>query len=124
MKWLTFEIQRTPGFRLNLTDILFIVIILFISIALKHVMPTSSMCYIPIYVGLTFFMFCNIFRIGRIQELIWYAPFIITSVVCLHYMRLDIFWIAVAIVFEPLKFILIIYTIKNGTYIGAFSRKH
>ena len=38
-------------------------------------MPDSNMYWLPPYVGLSFFLFCNVFRIGSRMEIFWYMPF-------------------------------------------------
>lgn len=120
MKWLTFEIQRASGFRFNLVDLTLILFLLLLAYTARHFMPQSSLFWIPIYVGISFFLFCNVFRIGNRLEPWWYIPFFAAAVYALASLRLELFWWSVLVFFEPLKWGLIIYHIRYRSYHGAF----
>ena len=66
-----------PGFRINLRDIIFIILGLILAYYCHYsfmdltIIILSSICH--------FFMFCNVFRISRIPELIWASLFILLS---------------------------------------------
>jgi hypothetical protein len=118
MKRLTFKIQHEPGFRFNLTDLLLILFLFLVSCTLYKLDPSGFFYLLPLYVGLSFFMFCNLFRIGDRLEAAWYIPFIIITVFSFN--RPDIYWKLILIVCEPLKAGLIIYHVRKGNYTGIF----
>ncbi len=120
MKWLTFKIQRSPGFRFNLIDLLLIVLLIFVSLGFRYFFPGTSIYLIPLYLGVSFFMFCNIFRIGNRLEIFWYVPFVIITISLFN--RPDIYWKVMLPVCETLKLALIVFRIKKGPYIGIFSK--
>ena len=60
-----------PGFRLNLGDIFFIIFMLLISFVINVLGFPISISYLPLFITLSFFLFCNVFRIGTTLELIW-----------------------------------------------------
>lgn len=121
MKWLTFETQEEPGFRFNLIDLSLILFLLLVSYLFHITIPFGSYYLIPLYVGLTFFLFCNVFRIGNNLERVWYIPFILITV--LSFSRPDIYWKLVLCICEPLKIGLILYRILRGPYWGVFHRQ-
>ncbi len=120
MKWLTFEIQREPGFRFNLIDLLLILALLAITYGLYRAAPDSHFVWLPLYVGASFFLFCNVFRIGNRMEVFWYLPFVVV-VLCVHG-RPEIFWPAVLLICEPLKIVLIAVCVVRGRTRGIFRR--
>ncbi|MBW2193044.1 MAG: hypothetical protein JRF27_04555 [Deltaproteobacteria bacterium] len=83
--------------------------------------PGGFFFLVPLYVGLSFFMFCNLFRIGNRLESVWYVPFVIITLICLN--RPDIYWKRILIICEPLKIGLVIYRIKKGGYTGIFYKQ-
>ncbi len=123
MKWLTFKVRQEAGFRLNLIDLLFIALLCTAAAWLKAVMPELSVFYLPLYVGLTFFLFCNVFRIGNRAEVWWYLPFAATAAAAIHTLRLEEFWWSVLFFFEPLKIWLITRAMLKETYHGVFYRQ-
>jgi len=122
MKWLTFEIQRTPGFRFNLLDLGMIALLVLLAVFLWQVSANLMFAALPLYVGVTFFLFCNVFRIGNRLEPWWYVPFAITAAYCLYRMEPGLLWWLILVIFEPLKWVLIAYRIVRGPYHGAWSR--
>ena len=123
MKWLTFKIQRDPGFRFNLIDISFIIMLCALSALIFNQLPDKSLFWAPLYLGLSFFLFCNVFRIGNRQESFWYIPFTIVTGISLYTFNMQFFWWLVLLFLEPLKWVLIIYHIKKRPYVGIFYRK-
>ena len=121
MKWFTFDIQNEPGFRFNLIDLFLILSLLLVSCFLYRLDPTGFFYWIPLYVGLSFFQFCNLFRIGNRMESFWYIPFVLITL--LSFNRPDIYWRLILLVCEPLKIGLIVYRIKKGNYTGIFYRQ-
>ncbi len=121
MKWLTFEIQRAPGFRFNLIDLTLLLLLGSLAWWMQGAMPESTLFAVPLYVGLTFFLFCNIFRIGNRLERFWYLPFIPVAATCIHTGNEALMWWLVLLVFEPLKWGLIIHRYRRDDYRGAFA---
>lgn len=91
-----------------------------IAIGIYMLLPGSSAFLIPLYVGLSFFLFCNVFRIGNRLEPIWYVPLVIVAAGSILCQNLTVFWLLVAGLLEPLKWILIAYRIWKGPYRGVF----
>lgn len=123
MKWLTFKVRREPGFRFNLLDLIFIALLCAAALALRLAMPDLSLYAIPLYVGFTFFLFCNVFRIGNRTEAWWYIPFGLVAVFCVYTLRMEEFWWAVLLFFEPLKIVLIVRAVRRESYHGVFCRR-
>lgn len=123
MKWLTFEVQTTPGFRFNLTDAAFLVVLSTLTGAIYYLMPDDVLWALPLYIGLTFFLFCNVFRIGNRLESVWYIPFTLVTIASIYCQDVTTFWLIVAFVFEPLKWLLIAYRIIKGPYDGMGFRR-
>jgi len=121
VKWLTFKIQRGPGFRFNLIDASLLAALGAISLALKVCLEDSTAFWIPLYVGLTFFLFCNVFRIGNRLEPFWYLPFTLAAGYSIFTGDLPVLWLLVLYVLEPLKWALIAYRIIRGPYRGILS---
>lgn len=114
-----FHVKRSPGFRLNLTDVIFIIVLCGLSYFLFYTIPEETLYGIPIYLGASFFCFCNVFRIGNKLEPFWYIPFLITSVYCLYSFNFKLFWSLTVFVLEPLKWLLIVYHIFCRPYYGV-----
>lgn len=121
MKWRTFEIQREPGFRLNLLDLLFLGLLAAVSFGWYQVFPEQHLWLLPAYVGGSFFLFCNVFRIGNRAEVPWYLTFVALT---LHGLLQPQFpWLRLLIVCESLKWALVLWRIRRGPYVGAFHRQ-
>jgi hypothetical protein len=120
MKWLTFEIQRAPGFRFNLIDLGLITTLVLASWGLYQVVPFYYIHLAPLYVGFAFFLFCNVFRVGNRREPLWYLAFVAAAGWGLFHP--ERFWWVVLIVCEPVKIGLIVYTLFRPDYHGAFYR--
>ncbi len=121
MNWLTFEIKHSPGFRFNVIDFIFIVASGILSFLIYNETPNLSLYLIPLYLVFSFFLFCNVFRIGNKLEVFWYIPFTLIAIVSIYNFNLNLFWFGIMIILEPIKLILILYKIKNGPYYGIFS---
>lgn len=124
MKWLTFEIQREPGFRFNLLDLVLILLLAGLSGWLYQDIPGNTVYLAPLYLGLSFFLFCNVFRIGNRLEPLWYVPFTLWSAYCFYYASdMGLYWQGVLFGLEPLKWCLIGYRVVKGSYHGAFCKR-
>ena len=120
-KWLTFRLQRGPGFHVNLTDLMFLMVLTTISYVIYSFTTEGYFFLLPLYIGFTFFLFCNVFRIGRRLERFWYVPFTLVAIYCLY--NMVNFWFIVLCIFEPLKVILILCGIIRRPYRGAFHKQ-
>ncbi len=123
MKWLTFRKQRAPGFRLNLTDLLVILALGMLAYWLHGERWLDGLWLIPVYVGVTFFLFCNVFRIGNRLEPVWYLPFTVSAAWCVWTVDLALLSQLVLYVFEPLKWALVAFRIWRGPYRGVFAER-
>lgn len=121
MRWLTFEIQRGPGFRLNLTDLILISSLVIASIIWHGVFPAQHLYLLPLYVGGSFFLFCNVFRIGNRLEAPWYLTFV--AITLYGFSRPEFPWLPLLIACEALKWALIGYRIRRGPYVGVLYRQ-
>lgn len=118
MKILTFEIEQKPGLRLNLTDIIFILLILLLCSEMYHAHFALNLLLIPVSLGVSFFLFCNVFRIGNHLERFWYIPFTVISGWGIASQQIDTMWLIIAVLLEPLKWLLITIKIRGGHYNG------
>jgi hypothetical protein len=120
VKWLTFEVQRSePGFRLNLTDLIFIALLLSLSGGLHYLAMPFSLIGLVLYLGLTFFLFCNVFRITNRLESWWFVPFSLVAAWGIGWGQLEWMWWVILTVLEPWKWLLISYHIRRGNYVGV-----
>jgi len=90
--------------------------------ALHRAMPDLGIFWIPLYLGSTFFLFCNVFRIGNRLEPFWYVPFFLSAVICLYQQDLKSFWLLVLWLLEPIKWGLILYNFRSPDYHGIAYR--
>lgn len=121
MKWLTFKIQRAPGFRFNLTDFILIAVLIAVTLGWRAVFPVQHLYLLPLYVGGSFFLFCNVFRIGNRMEVPWYLTFVVLTVY--GFSQAEFPWLLLLSVCEALKWGLIGYKIRRGPYVGAFQQQ-
>lgn len=113
---------QPPGFRIDRVDVGFLTLLAALSALIWKVMPYQGLQWLPLYLGSTFFLFCNVFRIGDRLEPLWYVPFTLVSAYCLYTAQISLLWLLVLWVLEPLKWGLIAYAIVKGPYVGIFSR--
>jgi hypothetical protein len=118
MRWRTFEIQREPGFRFNLIDLGLISALAAASAGWHAVFPEQHLYLLPLYVGVSFFLFCNVFRIGNKLEPWWYVTFVLLTAWGL--LQPEFPWLPMLAVCETVKWALIAYRIRKGPYVGAF----
>jgi len=117
MRWLTFKIQHEPGFRFNLIDLILVVTLVATSVTWYRVFPYQGLFLLPIYVGESFFLFCNIFRIGNRLERPWYITFVVIAVYGLRQPTFP-WWLLLGVC-EGMKWVLIIHRVRRGPYVGA-----
>jgi len=118
MTWLTFRIQRTPGFRFNLIDLILIAVLLALTVGWRAAYPVQHLYLLPLYVGASFFLFCNVFRIGNRLEAPWYLTFV--ALTLYGFAQAEFPWLLLLSLCELLKWALIGYRIRRGPYVGAF----
>ena len=118
MKWLTFEIRREPGFRFNLIDLFLIGALIAASAGWHAVFPEDHLYLLPLYVGASFFLFCNVFRIGNRMEVPWYLTFV--AIAAYGLTQPEFPWLVMLVVGEAVKWALIGYRFRRGPYVGAF----
>ena len=120
MRWHPYKVRRDPGFRLNLIDITVLCGMCLLSWLGREAFADHYLYLLPVYVGISFFSFCNVFRIGNRLEPVWYVPFLALTLYGLT--KPEIFWLLVLGVCEPLRIGLVVYRISKGNYVGAFYR--
>ena len=118
MKWLTFEVQREPGFRFNLIDLALILALAAASAGWYSLFDYNYLYLLPLYVGASFFLFCNVFRIGNGLEAPWYLVFVVLAGYGLRQEEFP--WLLVLGPCETVKWGLIAWRIRRGAYVGAF----
>ncbi|MCW9000900.1 MAG: hypothetical protein OQK04_19470, partial [Kangiellaceae bacterium] len=79
--------------------------------------------FIPLYLGVSFFSFCNIFRIGNRMEPFWYVPFTLITGYCIYKFNFELYWQLVFWFLEPLKWGLILLHIVKHSYRGIAYKK-
>jgi len=121
MRWHLYRVRHEPGFRLNAIDITLLVGVCFLSWLGRGYFSDHYLYLIPAYAGLSFFLFCNVFRIGNHIEAVWYLPFVVLSIYGLQ--RPGIYWPLVLGLCEPLRVALIVYRVRKGGYVGILYRK-
>lgn len=124
MNLLTLQIQKEPGFRFNLLDFIFIVFLtLFSTIIYSFIGHHNYIYLLPLYIGFTFFLFCNVFRVTTKMELTWIVFFFI--VLFIFYTFMGNSWFLYTAVSSSIFQTIIIYlTIKSYAYKGIFSKPH
>ena len=118
MNWRTFEIQHEPGFRFNLIDFALLMALAAASVCWYALSDDAYLYLLPLYVGGSFFLFCNVFRIGNRMEVPWYLAFVTLTA---YGMREPEFpWLLMLGACEAIKWGLIAWRIWRGPYVGAF----
>ncbi|MFQ5931356.1 MAG: hypothetical protein ACE5MM_03005 [Nitrospiraceae bacterium] len=74
----------------------------------------------PVTLG-HFFLFCNVFRIRPIYELIWTGVYLVNMLYWLLYAELS--WVAALTVQTPVTIALILLELRSPHYRGAFYQK-
>jgi len=118
MKLLTFKIQREPGFRFNLIDLSLLLALAAASAGWYALFDYCYLYLLPLYVGGSFFLFCNVFRIGNRMEVPWYLAFVALTIYGVRQPEFP--WLMVLGVCEAIKWGLIAWRIWRGPYAGAF----
>jgi len=113
---LNWKHHPSHGFRFSLTDALAIIVCAIATTwGLWQLGPIAWL--FPFVLG-HFFLFCNIFRIPRIPELVWAAAFVLISAVCLV---LDVSILHALWLILPITLGILVYSIRLPSYHGIFS---
>ena len=83
MRFPLFKAQKEPGFRLSLGDVFLGAALGGLSWVLSSVPDLAPIWPLPVHVFLTYFCFCNVFRIGLKQEVCWMAVAVAAFAACL-----------------------------------------
>ena len=116
------KVKKEVGFRINFIDIIFIVLIGTASYYLYTILGRSENLYLlPLYVGFTFFLFCNVFRLRTKDELIWTLFFLLSSFVT--YNLVPAHWVAITLSLSSLlQAVLIGFAVRSDGYRGIFGK--
>jgi len=67
-----FKVQKEKGFRINVVDVIFILLLIASSVFIYSYLGDLGYYFLlPLYVGFSFFLFCNVFRLRTKDEMIW-----------------------------------------------------
>ncbi len=108
MKFQIFKVQKERGFRINLLDILFILLLIGASVSIYlYIGDLGHYFLLPLYIGFTFFLFCNVFRLKTKDELLWTLFFMLSTMITMKYFEEH--WVIYTLVFSfMLQVILIV----------------
>ncbi len=108
------DARRPAGFRFSLTDAVVILVCAGATWGLRQpIGPLILVC--PVALG-HFFLFCNVFRVGRPSEIIWSVLFIVNCVVWVPFDVLG--WLRLIAAQSPAALAVIALTITRRDYHG------
>lgn len=123
MKIQIFKVQKEKGFRINLVDILFILLLILSSFYIYH--EVNGMGYyflLPLYIGFTFFLFCNLFRLRTKDEMLWTLFFLISTLTTMQFFENN--WVLYTILFSfSFQSILIMRHFRSEGYRGIWYKR-
>lgn len=104
-----------PGFRLSVVDTVFVIFVGTLAFVFLRDRPyLLALCLLA---PLQFFLFCNVFRVSRIPELVWTSLFV--AITWLSF-RLDLpLWIPVAVA-VMLGILIVGFEMTQKSYHGIF----
>ena len=106
------------GFRMSVSDLLVLVVA---GVATGLALPwLGVMAWLFVIVAGHFFLFCNVFRIQRMFELIWAGLFVLNASIWYVVDALDWWWILV--VQSPVTILFIAISFSKQDYHGVFWR--
>jgi len=116
-----FKVKKEAGFRINFVDMLFITLLIFASYYLHTELGNQENLYLlPLYVGFTFFLFCNVFRLRTKEELIWTLFFLVSSFMSFSFFHES--WVLLTFFLSSLlQVVLIGLAISSDGYRGIFA---
>lgn len=109
--------QFDPGFRISVTDSLFVIIMAAATLLMWE--NNSLISWLLIAPTLQFFLFCNVFRIRRIPELIWAAVYITISLINFSLTGHPAYPVGIGLM---IGFALIINELRHPSYHGVMWR--
>ena len=114
------KVKKEAGFRINLVDIIFIGLLGSTSYYLYTVLGDKDNLYLlPLYMGFTFFLFCNVFRLRTKEELIWTLFFLLSASITFNFFYAH--WVAITLGLSSLlQAILIGFAVGSDGYRGIF----
>ena len=121
MKFQIFKVQKEKGFRINLVDIVFIILLIGVSMFIfKEIGYLDNIYLLPLYVGFTFFLFCNVFRLTTKYELVWTVIFALVTAISFHFFAEN--WVLITIgSLSCVQLVEIVLHIRSDDYRGVFS---
>lgn len=108
-----------PGFRISGVDAVFLLIASAGMMASWSAVP--QLAFIIGYSTGHFFLFCNVFRISRVPELVWTFGFLLLAGLTMATGKPG--WIWVVLLTLPLTLGIIVLEIKKPSYHGLFWRR-
>lgn len=111
-----FGIERAPGFRLNLTDLLVIAACVAASWWIRTDGSGFPLWWVPAYTAASFFLFCNVLRVGTLLELPWVAALALGCGLCLG---ADWHPATVLLLGEPVRLLVAWWSVRIGWYRGV-----
>jgi len=110
---------RTCGLRLSALDVVVLIASVILGVGLYKI--TFGYSVFILFVVLHFFLFCNVFRIRRMPELIWAGTFLANCAIWVVFNRLNIIGICVSQIVVTIG--VIANELRLPSYHGIFSRK-
>jgi hypothetical protein len=103
-----------PGFRISVIDIIFSLVVLAIGWLLIGV--NEDVALLVVMAGLQFFLFCNVFRISRMPELIWASLYVAISAIMI---LLGIIGLVIISVTSVIGLVVILNEMRRPSYHGV-----
>ncbi len=108
-----------PGFRFSWGDAIAILVCAVATWLAWHWLGLFALVF-PVTLG-HFFIFCNVFRIRPIYELVWTGAYLVNMAYWLLFREFS--WLGVLSVQTPLTLTLIVLELRSPRYHGAFYQK-
>ncbi|WP_040483662.1 hypothetical protein [Lyngbya aestuarii] len=108
----------SPGFRLFIVDTGFAICIALLSFRLWSVHERLSLMILSS--AIQFFLFCNVFRVSRIPELIWASLYVLICLVGLMYELSIVLWGTIGLL---IGIVIIVIECQRPSYYGIMWKK-
>ena len=117
-----FDVQKEKGFRINLVDMLFIALLIGSSVYIYTQLGNLGYYFLlPLYVGFSFFLFCNVFRLKTRDEMIW--TFLFLTIVSITFEHFPNSWVIYTIGASfVIQAVLIVFHVGSEGYRGVGAR--
>ena len=114
-----FDVQKEKGFRINVLDMIFIALLIGSSVAIySYIGALGYYFLLPLYVGFTFFLFCNVFRLRTRDEMIW--TFLFLTIVGITFEHFPNSWVLYTIGASfCIQVVLIVFHVGSEGYRGV-----